>query len=285
MKMVALEGKVNSLQAQDDEPYSEPTFGKFLNFLGDLGISILMPLTCGAICNPYHQVPQGFDGIVLRFGRVERVVEQGLQRVNPVSESLKLVDVRMKTIPLERQNVLTRDNLSIKIDGVVFYTVLDIDKAIYKVQNIQKAVGQLSMVALKSVFGQKLMQECLEQREELASAIEKIVSERIAEWGVKINMIQITDIKIPAAIERMLSSAATAEREGRAKVVMAQADLEAAKLMRQSSDILGTKGAMQFRLLDTYNKLASHPQTRIVFMPGNGRDGLQTLAQINTLYQ
>jgi len=190
--------------------------------------------------------------------------------VNPCTESMTPVDVRCQVLDLKQQSVLTKDNLAIWIDGVVYFTIIDINKAIFKVQNIKESVNQLALVALRGVFGHKLMQDCLVEREELAREIEKIVAEKTGEWGVQINMIQLTDIKLPENIKNMLSSAATAEREGKAKIILAQADVESAKLMRQASDILSTSGAMQIRMLETYNKLAQTDNPKIVFMPLDG---------------
>jgi len=255
------------MHPEDDEPYVEPFYGHCVSGLGWCFGGMFLVACCGCCCSPYKSVKKGFKGVVQRFGRVMKVVNEGLYTVNPCSEKLRQIDVRTLVTELKEQSVLTKDNLSIKIDGVVYFTIIDIDKAIFKVQNVNKAVEQLALVALRGVFGHKLMQECLEQREELAQSIEKIVSEKTNDWGVDINMIQITDIMIPENIKNILSSAATAQREGKAKVILAEADVEAAKLMRQASDILSTPGAMQIRMLETYNKLASNPQAKIVFMP------------------
>jgi len=260
-------GYVAAMHAEDDEPYREPIYGLCVSYFGWCCGGIMLVACCGCCCSPYQSVQKGFKGVVQRFGRVMKVVNEGLYTVNPCSEKLRQIDVRTLVISLKEQTVLTKDNLSIKIDGVVYYTIIDIDKAIFKVQQVNKAVEQLALVALRGVFGHKLMQECLEQREELAQAIEKIVAEKSNDWGVDINMIQITDIVIPENIKNILSSAATAQREGKAKVILAEADVEAAKLMRQASDILSTPGAMQIRMLETYNKLATNPQAKIVFMP------------------
>jgi erythrocyte band 7 integral membrane protein len=259
-----------AMMPEDEIPYSEPCYGACISNIGWCCGAVFLVGCCGCCCSPYKQVRKGFKGIVQRFGRVVKVVNEGLYTVNPLSENMREIDIRTLVITLKEQTVLTKDNLSIKIDGVVYYTITDIDKAIFKVQDVNKAVEQLALVALRGVFGHKLMQECLEQREELAQAIEKIVSEKTNDWGVDVNMIQITDIVIPENIKNILSSAATAEREGKAKVILAEADVEAAKLMRQASDILSTSGAMQIRMLETYSKLAANPHAKIVFMPLDG---------------
>jgi erythrocyte band 7 integral membrane protein len=254
-----------------EDNYQEPCAAECASCLGWFCGGISVGLFCGfCCCNPYKQVERGFKGIIQRFGRVRQVVNEGLYAVNPCTESLTPVDVRCQVLDLKQQSVLTKDNLAIIIDGVVYFTIIDINKAIFQVQNINQSVYQLALVALRGVFGHKLMQDCLVSREEVAQEIERIVAEKAHEWGVQINMIQITDILLPENIKNMLSSAATAEREGKAKIILAQADVESAKLMRQASDILNTSGAMQIRMLETYNKLAQNDNPKIVFMPLDG---------------
>lgn len=251
------------------EEFHEPLVSVLLSGLGWCVGGAGM-LGCGLCCSPYKQIDRGFKGIIQRFGRVRRIVNEGLYMVNPITESMRMVDVRCQLDDLSKQTVITKDNLNLIIDGVVYFTILDVMKATFGVEDIKRSVHELSLVALRSVFGHRLMQECITEREELAQEIESIVAEKASEWGIKINLMEITDVILPPNLEQSLASAATAEREGRAKIIMAKADVESAKLMRQASDILATPGAMQIRMLEAYNKLADLPNPKIVFMPLDG---------------
>jgi len=259
----------HAFEADDTEPYSESCWGSIISCCGWALGSCCTVGTCGLCADSpyglYKTVNKGFRGIILRFGRVKEVVSEGLHMVNPISEDLRQVDIRTCVAQLHQQTVLTMDNLSINIDGVVYYTIFDLDKAIFGVQDIGRAVKELALIALRKVFGYKTLQFCLEHRDELAHEIQSSVAKDTEEWGVKINMIQITDIRIPAHIKNILSSAATAKREATAKIILAQADVKAAELMRTASDILSSDGAMQMRMLETYGKLANGRNTKVVF--------------------
>lgn len=254
---------------------NEPCWGSCLDFLGRFfGCCCLMPPpigSCGCCCNPYQSVSQGYKGIIQRFGKIINVVDSGLQYVNPITEKMTQVDTMLHVKELCSQEVLTKDNLPVVIDGDVYFKRVDVTRATFNVSNLTHAIDQLAHTTLRTVFGHNTLQECLEKRDELANSIQHIVAEQAERWGVNIEQILIRDIRIPKHIQDMLSSAATAEREGRAKIITARADVESAKLMREAADILNSDGAMQIRLLEVYNKLAQSDNAKLIFMPSDYR--------------
>jgi erythrocyte band 7 integral membrane protein len=253
-------------EAEEYKNPSEPCFGFCLDGLGNFFGCLCTGLCCGSCCYPYKTVNLGWTGVIQRFGKLKKIVSEGFHYVNPITETMNCVDMRTQYIILNSQIVLTGDNLSINIDGVVYYRIIDIQNALFSVNNISSAIDQLAHATLRNVFGKHSIQECLENREKIANEIQKDVSEQIMNWGVKIESIQIKDIIIPTNIQKLLSSAATAERESRAKIISAQADVEAAKLMRTASDILNSNAAMQIRYLETLNKIAESDNAKVIFI-------------------
>lgn len=267
------------IENRDD--YVQPCWGSFLDCLGKFfGCCCLFPPpigSCGCCCNPYKTVNQGSRGIVQKFGQIVDVKQPGFHYVNPITEKLTTVDVMTHVKELANQEVMTKDNLPVTIDGDVYYRRVDVTKATFSVFNLVHAIDQLAHTTLRNVFGHYTLQECLEKRDELAHTIQNIVKEQVQDWGVVIEQILIRDIRVPNHIRDMLASAATAEREAQAKLITARADVESAKMLREAADVLNTESAMQIRLLEVYNKLASSDNAKLIFMPSDYRQLSQNM--------
>lgn len=252
-------------------PYNEPFWAGFKESIGTcLGYCCFLPPplgTCGCCCNPYQVVDQGSRGIVQRYGRATRVLEPGMHYVNPISEEMISVDIKTHVKELANQEVITKDNLPVTIDGDIYYRRVDVTRSCFSIYDLEYAMDQLGHSTLRNVFGRSTLQECLDHREDLARNIQQIVGEQTKAWGVVVESIQIRDIKIPKHIQEMLASAATAAREADAKLITARADVSAAKLMREAADCLNTDAAMQIRLLEVYSKLALSENAKLIFMP------------------
>ena len=260
----------NHISPEDN--YQEPVFAAVMRFLGCcVGYSCIPCFGgwCGNCCYPYKTVDKGSRAIVQEFGRVKREVADGMHYINPMTETLIPVNLKVQVIDLERQNVMTSDKLSINIDSVVYYQITNIHDAVYKVQNITQSIIQLSYTTLRNVIGKSTLEDCLGKREQIAAAIKEIVDENVHDWGVKIISIQIKDIVIPENIMTSLSSSVTAERAARAKIITATANVEAAQLLRKASDILDTPAAMQIRSLEVIDRLATSPNTKIILLPSD----------------
>ena len=259
-------GTMSQLEIEED--YQEPCFASFMRGLGCcFGYSCLS--LGGLCCYPYKTVDRGSKAVIQEFGRLKRTVGEGLHYVNPITEKLTDMSQKIQVIDLQRQNVMTSDKLSINIDSVVYYQVTNIEDAIFKVQNITASIIELSYTTLRNVIGKASLEQCLSQREQIAKNIKEIVDENVKNWGVQIISIQIKDIQIPANIMTSLSSAVTAERDAEAKIITAKANVAAAKLMREASDILNTDAAMQIRALEVIDKLAHSQNTKVVILPAD----------------
>lgn len=255
----------------DDRDDDLPSWGSCLDTLGKcFGTWCMLPFPlgcCGACCNPYQVVNAGEQGVVVRFGRVNRVLAAGMHYINMCSEKLYPVDMRLHVHDLTSQEVITKDGVSVKIDGDVFYRRTDAVRATFYTTHLVSAVDRIAHTALRGVFGRHDLADCLAHRDQVAREIAEIVREQAAGWGVEITNIQVRDIKLYQHEQDGLASAARAAREARAKLITMQADVDAARLMHNAAEQLSSPAAMQIRMLETLEKLALSDNTKIVFIP------------------
>jgi regulator of protease activity HflC (stomatin/prohibitin superfamily) len=232
------------------------------NFTGTLTTWV-----CCCCPSPYKQIPESNLGVVQEFGRFLKTLPPGLHFVNPYAESLTLVDRRERVIDLKKQAVMTKDNVNVTIDAVVYYHIEDAYKALFAVENVELAIAEIAKTTVRDVFGHVLLQEALETKEKMAAHIKEIIEKPTYNWGVTITRVLIQEILFSRDLQQNLSSAATAKRIAEGKIINAQADVDSAKLMREASDILNTPAAMQIRYLDALTSLAKANNTKIIFMP------------------
>lgn len=257
-----------TIQNNDNESVQYTKYQKFLTFIGDcLGFAgTYLGWFC---CYPYKTVDEGCHAGIKEFGKLTKIVGPGMYYINPETCKIDIIDTKLQVIDINRQTVMSKDNVTLNIDGVVYYQIKDIKKSIYGVSNIREAVIQLTFTTLRDVIGRKTLQEVLEHRDELAKDIYKIVESKGKDWGVEISSIQLKDIHMTDQLQQALSAAAQAKRHADAKMISAQADVESAKLMRQASDILDSEGAMQIRYLETIGALAKSSNAKIIFLPSD----------------
>lgn len=276
------EEKINLLNINDDQEVRynnnsmEPCWGSFLNLLGKFFGCCCLFTSCGCCCNPYKTVNSGTKGVITRFGSVKNVVDTGLHYVNPITEQMTTVDMMTHARKLSNQSVLTNDNLPLTIDGVVFYRVnntkKDIIRSKFGVYNVSNAVDELAHGALRFVFGQYTLQDCLEKRKEIAHKMQQTVEEQANGWGITIQDIQIIDITIPKHIQDMLASKAVAQRDAEAQLIMAQSKVKSAHMIKEAADQLNSPAALQMGLLETYKHLAESENAKIIFLPMDYRN-------------
>lgn len=236
--------------------------GKIFGFFGSYFYCL-----CCCCFYPYRTVEQGSKGVIKKFGKIKKIVNPGMYYVNIMSEKFDDVDIRLQTIDLSRQSVITMDNISVNIDAVVYYRITNVVKAKYSVNNIDHAVKELSCATLRDISGHETLQSILENRDKITIAIQNIVTEKTDQWGVHIESIKLKDIMMSKELQEAMSSAAKARRQAESKLVSAQADVESATLMRKAADILDSKSAMQIRWLEAMKFVATSNNTKIIFMP------------------
>ena len=217
--------------------------------------------------NPYRVIQEGHLGVILKFGRFDRIVRPGIYYVNLMSESLTAVNVQLQVVDVRGQSIMTKDNVNIGIDSILYYRISDVYKATFCVKDVEHAVVELTHTTLRDVLGKMTLQECVEHRDMLAQKVREAVIKPTHEWGVEVDNMLIKEIIFSTELQTTLSSAAKARRMAESKIITAQAEVESAKLLRAASDILNTDAAMQIRYLETLSMIAKNAGTKVLFLP------------------
>ena len=201
-----------------------------------------------------------------RFGKYIKILKPGLRWIIPIVETVQVVDIRVITINIDSQEVMTEDNVPCSIDGVVFFRVKDPEKAVLEVEKFNFAIMQLAQAALRDVCGKVELDTILSNREEMGKNIKSIVEKETVEWGIVIIDVKIKDIQLPENMRRMMASQAEAERSRRARVILALAEEQAAgKLLEAGKLIDQSPSAIKLRLYQTLANIASEKNSTILF--------------------
>jgi regulator of protease activity HflC (stomatin/prohibitin superfamily) len=204
-------------------------------------------------------------GVILRLGRYYGLKGPGLILVFPVFDNVRFVDTRLLTLDVPHQQVITRDNVPVQVDGVIFFMVKDPEKAVITVQDYRYAVSQYAQASLRDVIGSMTLDELLSERDQIQGKIAEVVESRASAWGTHVDSIRLLDINMPEDLKRMMSRQASAEREKRATITKAEGDRDAAVNLAQAADTMARSiGAMQLRTLQTLDGLGSSPSNTVV---------------------
>lgn len=239
----------------------------YVNTLTPLGGLIFIPefIVSLLIAAAIKVANQWERGLVLRLGRFVGIRGPGLFFVTPILERVQLVDLRVQTHDIRRQEVITRDNVPVAINGVLFFKVLKVEDAIMKVQDYWFAVGQLAQTALRDVVGGMTLDDVLAERERIEKMIQESVENNAQEWGLEITGIRLLDIELPEELKKMISRQAAAEREKRATITKAEGDkLAAENLAAAAATMSASPGAMQLRTLQTIDGLGPTASNTVV---------------------
>lgn len=216
-------------------------------------------------CGPVVTVPEGHRAAVLNFGKLTHIRPPGVYAKNIGYEEYKIINVQIQTMKMSKQCVITKDGVQITIDAVCFFRIVDIEKAIFSVSSYKSAVSNLACYTLEVILGEHTLEDILQLRNTITKRIADVIEEKTQEWGIHIAGIEIRDIDLPKDLIRVMASGAEASREGHAKVITAQAELEAAEAYAAASKILmQTEGAMQLRYLQTLIEIAAEQNSTII---------------------
>jgi len=242
-------------------------YGSMVNTCGSI-IGFMGAIPCCICCpNPYKPVSQGNVGLVTKFGRFYRAVDPGLVKINPLSEKLIQVDVKIQICEVPQQVCMTKDNVTVQLTSVIYYHISSPHKAAFGISNVRQALIERTQTTLRHVVGARVLQDVIERREEIASSISEIIEDVATEWGVSVESMLIKDIIFSRELQDSLSMAAQSKRIGESKVIAARAEVEAAKLMRKAADILSSPAAMQIRSLEAYQQVAKTAGAKVIFLP------------------
>ena len=206
-------------------------------------------------------------GVIFTLGRFTGVRGPGLIFVVPIFQKARIVDLRITTVDIPKQEVMTRDNVPVLVNAVVYYKVVKPDDAVIKIDNYGYAVRQYTQAALRDVIGNSDLDMVLMEREKIAENIKKIVDTETAEWGVDILSIKIQEIELPAEMKRAMAKQAESERERRAIIITSEGELAASENLRKAAENLAkSKGAFLLRTLQTVTDIAADPSDKIVIL-------------------
>ncbi|HEU4909025.1 MAG TPA: slipin family protein, partial [Propionibacteriaceae bacterium] len=211
-------------------------------------------------------VKQYERGLVFRFGRIcDRVREPGLAVITPFADRMHKVNMQIVTMAVPAQEGITRDNVTVKVDAVVYFRVIDPVRAIVNVEDYPFAVSQVAQTSLRSIIGKSDLDDLLTNRERLNEGLELMIDNPAVEWGIHIDRVEIKDVALPETMKRSMSRQAEAERERRARIISAEGELQASDRLAQAAHTMAdTPGALQLRLLETIVEVAAEKNSTLV---------------------
>ena len=213
-----------------------------------------------------RQINEYERGILFTCGRFTRVMNPGWRLVLPIFQSFRKVDIRTKAVDVPEQETITKDNVSIKINAVIYYKVFDAGKTICEVQNYGYAVSQLAQTTMRNIVGSVTLDELLSEREKISAEICSVIDKATDAWGIKVENVELKDVSLPEEMKRVLAKAAEAEREKTAVITKAAGEVEAAENLAKAAEMMGsTPGALHLRTLSTLNDLSSDQSNTVIF--------------------
>ncbi|MCG2789690.1 MAG: slipin family protein [Actinomycetia bacterium] len=233
--------------------------GIVLGVAGFILLMILLPSSI-KILREYER------GVVFRFGRLSATRGPGIFLIIPFADKMIKVDLRTVTLDVPPQDIITKDNVPVKVNAVAYFRVMDPEKSVISIENYRVATSQISQTTLRSVLGQAELDELLSARDKLNKELQVIIDEQTDPWGVKVSIVEIKDVELPQTIQRAFARQAEAERERRAKIINAEGELQASEKLSAAAEIL-TKfpASIQLRFLQTLKEIASEQNSTIVF--------------------
>ncbi len=259
------------------------------NLIGLLTFLVPLIVVLFSVAGSAVKVVQEYErGVIFRLGRLIGARGPGLFFIIPLVDRMVKVDLRVVTLDVPAQEVITRDNVTVRVNAVLYFRVFDPEKAVVAVTDFVRATHQIAQTTLRSVLGQSDLDELLSQREEINMRLQQIIDEQTEPWGIKVGIVEVKDVELPQSMQRAMARQAEAEREKRAKIIHATGEYDASKTLSEAARIIGSEPAtIQLRYLQTLTEIASERNSTIIFpipiellslIPNvfrgqNGRDG------------
>ncbi len=242
---------------------------------------VVLVVIAGLVMSAFRVLREYERGVIFLLGRFYKVKGPGLILVIPIVQQMVRVDLRTLVLDIPSQDLITRDNVSVKVNAVLYFRVLDPERAIVNVENYMEATGQLAQTTLRSVLGQHELDELLAERERLNADIQVILDKQTDQWGIKVSNVEIKHVDIDESMIRAIAKQAEAERERRAKIIHAEGEEQAAAKLVEAAQLLSAQGeAMQLRYLQTLVEIAGEKSSTIVFpLPINMMGTIQNLLE------
>jgi regulator of protease activity HflC (stomatin/prohibitin superfamily) len=232
-----------------------------------IGIAVLLLLIVLFLFSAIKVAREYERGIVFRLGRLlPNPKGPGLFILIPVVDRMVKVDLRTITLTVPPQEVITKDNVPVRVNAVAYFRIVDPKAAIVQIENFMVATSQIAQTTLRSVLGQHVLDELLSEREKINAILQGIIDESTAPWGIKVSIVEVKDVEIPASMQRAMARQAEAERERRAKIINSEGEFQAAERLKDAARVIAEEPmALQLRYLQTLLELGSSQATTIVF--------------------
>lgn len=219
------------------------------------------------VISSIRQINQYERGVKFTLGKFTSIMEPGWRIVWPVIQSYQKVDIRTKAVDVPDQNAITKDNVSVKVNAVIYYKVGDANKAIIEVEDFRYAISQYAQTTMRNIVGEVTLDELLSSRDKIADRIREIVDKETDAWGLKVQNVELKDVSLPPEMERTIGKQAEAEREKRAVIINSEGELAASENIAKAASMLAsTPGALHLRTLQSINDMSSDQSNTVVYM-------------------
>lgn len=237
------------------------------DFLGSLLNLGLLLLAVFAVASSAIKIVQEYErGVIFRLGRLVGAKGPGLFFIVPIIDRMVKVDLRVVTLDVPAQEVITKDNVTVKVNAVAYFRVVDPSRAIVAVEDFRRATFQISQTSLRSVLGQSELDELLVHRDAINQKLQQIIDEQTEPWGVKVSIVEVKDVELPENMKRAMAIQAQAERERRAKIINAEGEYMASQRLTSAARIMSqSPAALQLRYLQTLTEIAADKNSTIIF--------------------
>jgi regulator of protease activity HflC (stomatin/prohibitin superfamily) len=233
---------------------------------GTIGIVFALAVLAAIAMSSIRIVNEYERGVIFRLGRITGAKGPGLFFIVPILDKMVKTNLQTVTMDIPPQDVITKDNVTVRVNAVTYFNVTDPVKAVVNVQNYLFATSQVAQTTLRSILGQVDLDEVLVNRDEINDRLQQIIDDLTNPWGVKVTLVEVKDVELPETMRRAMARQAEAERDRRAKVIHAEGEFEAAKRLAEAATEMGTApGAMQLRLLSTMTEVAAEKNSTLVF--------------------
>jgi regulator of protease activity HflC (stomatin/prohibitin superfamily) len=241
---------------------------QFGDLLGSLfsGVGILIAFLVVLLASAVKIVQEYERGVIFRLGRLQGAKGPGLFFIIPMIDRMVKVDLRVVTLDIPAQEAITRDNVTVKVNAVAYFRVMDPNNAIVKVEDFRRATFQIAQTSLRSVLGQSTLDELLIHREAINQKLQQIIDEQTEPWGIKVSIVEVKDVELPDTMKRAMAKQAEAEREKRAKIIHAEGEFSAAQQLQDAARVIAVEpAAIQLRYLQTLTEIAVEKNSTILF--------------------
>ncbi len=229
-------------------------------------LTVFVPIAFVLLVAVIKQINQYERGVRFTMGRFSGIMDPGWRIIIPVFQTYQKVDMRTKAVDVPDQNAITRDNVSVRVNAVIYYKVSDAQKAIIEVEDFRSAISQYAQTTMRNIVGEVTLDELLSSRDKIADRIREIVDKETDAWGLKVQNVELKDVSLPPDMERTIGKQAEAEREKRAVIITSEGEVAAAQNMATAAKMLSAvPGALHLRTLQSINDISSDKSNTVVF--------------------